>query len=191
MPFPFSARATVEVREPSCELEATLLRLTAFLEAEHASEIRREGQSLNFASDWSQLSDCRWNLLAPISSGRLSLRDNGTTLSIHYDIRFTRMLIVVTVVVLCFFGPVFYEDPEMAAGDKAATLLSMWAALFGGNYVICILSFPSLLQAAAVKATKAESDSGNEDAPVRVDAESPAKPRRRLEGMCADGTVHH
>jgi hypothetical protein len=171
MPFPFSARATVEVRKPSCDVEPTLLRLADFLKQERASEIRRDGDTLAFASGWDQLTASRWNPLAAISSGTLRVRENGVTLALDYEIRFTRMLLVVTAVVICFFGPVFFEDHDMAACDKAATMVAMWTALFGGNYIVCIVGFPALLQSAAT---------GRDPAPLAM-----------LEGACRDGTVHH
>ena len=150
MPFPFSASGTVRLQLPKCDSEKLAERLTAFLQRETVSQIQRDGQSLSFKTKfWAQFLEHSWNQsLAPVTSGQFQFCVKSGFQTVRYQLRFTRMVCVATAMVLGFIGPVICLNSSTFT-FPAMPLSVMWLWIVGGNYLICILRFPSVLAIAA------------------------------------------
>ena len=83
------------------------------------------------------------NLLVPVGSGELSMHPSKDYLTVRYRLRFSQMLIVVSVVALAVFVTMLMnaQNPSQRQ-DAVVVLFFVWLGLFGGNVAISIARFP-------------------------------------------------
>jgi hypothetical protein len=86
-----------------------------------------------------------WNLLVPITRGKIRIQRKHN-LAIVFDIKFTEMLVIVTLMVSLFFGPILLSEPRLNIFEALSSLFFVWLWLFGGNVVIIMIRFPSFIR---------------------------------------------
>ncbi len=86
-----------------------------------------------------------FNIFLPISSGTINIKKHQNEIHIEYVLKFTQLLIIVSIVVPVFFGPILI----MVAGFNVQTVAFLafaWLFLFGLNYVSTIIRFPRFIR---------------------------------------------
>jgi len=100
--------------------------------------VAREGPKLTFEVPFFRLVS-NLNLLVAIDKGEISVRFDERTLTVVYGVSFKRMLVVVTLMVLCLGGFMASQGlPWLGAG---ALVVGSWLWLFGMNVIIFLLRF--------------------------------------------------
>jgi hypothetical protein len=138
LPFSFSGRVEVDARH---DVNGAALRLERGLEILKAKRIDRTESQIRFKAGYARLVS-NTNLLAPISSGELAVQPKGGGLVVVYRLRFTQMLVFVTVMVFGFFGPSLLNAANRSKGQAVVYLFGMWMWLFGGSVVTTLIRFP-------------------------------------------------
>jgi len=141
MPFPISISGAVSA--PGLTVDEAMLRLERGLAEAKAVALRRERSEIRFKGGaFRPVSN--WNVLVPISTGRIEVapRDGGVTVS--YRLTFTWMLVAVTLVVMVFLGPTAMAS-KAPPSEGLAFLPIVWLWLFGGSFVVTWWRFPRFL----------------------------------------------
>jgi len=89
-----------------------------------------------------------WNQLVAISHGEIQIERQEAGLSVRYTIRFTQLLIVVTIMVGGFLALPVIGANNLSIAGKVAVLAIAWLWLAGGNIAITAFRFPRLLRQA-------------------------------------------
>ena len=150
MPFPFSSEGTILTE--TADLPQVAAIIEAVLRQAKASKISTTTTRIDFTGGLFRLVS-NWNLLAPISSGRVEFHQRDRTVEIRYHISFVQLFVVATITMIFMFGVL----PILSSGDRALFSLSVigltWLWLFGMNYVISVFRFPAALRSALEKAS--------------------------------------
>ena len=142
MMFPVDYRAQVSWNDITADeqrfIDQLLLTFSNRLDALMAGTVAREGPKLTFEVPFFRLVS-NLNLLVAIDKGEISVRFDERTLTVVYGVSFKRMLVVVTLMVLCLGGFMASQGlPWLGAG---ALVVGSWLWLFGMNVIIFLLRF--------------------------------------------------
>lgn len=145
MSFPLSRRGNLSVRINSdCDiqsvvaaLEVAITRLKPSLITTIANEISFKAGPFRFVPNW--------NMLIPISSGKVTVMENDGWLIIEYSVSFLHLLILISLIVIVLFG-VLPISANASLENVIGMVVLAWFILFGGNYVSTVLRFPNYLQ---------------------------------------------
>ena len=144
MPFNYKSEVTTHLpdnfknggNEIIDEFEEQLYRL-------RVKNIVNSTNSISFnAGPFRLMSGMNFGLLSCITKGEIVIHKYNNSLSAKYDIRFTEILILVTLVVSLIIGPLLLLDPAINIIEALLILGVSWMWLFGGNVVITIIRFP-------------------------------------------------
>jgi hypothetical protein len=151
MPFPFSAHGKVVAE--SIDVVGAMSAVEAMLHRAKASRIALDDHRIEFTAGVFRLVTS-WNLLGAMNSGTVAFRQLERGVEVRYRLSFMQMFVIVSVMVLFFFG----VYPVMSMGPQARVplpaLAFAWFWIFGGNYVITIFRFPSAMRSALSHATR-------------------------------------
>jgi hypothetical protein len=127
------------------EPEVVLDRLVAALLEQKAKGLQRKAGSVTFTGGvlrlvWS------WNILVPISEGRVEAVRGPRGVELHYRIAFTEVVVIGTFFVglaACFmnFGP----GPDDWVVRFIVPVV-MWLFVVGGNVALALVEFPTFLR---------------------------------------------
>ena len=106
MSFPFTYRGILtQKKEPRVvPIEKVSENIYEGLKKVKARNITINQNSVSFSGGLLRFVSS-WNILGPVSSGEIILEENNDSISIHYNLKFTEMLIIVTLMVAGFLGP--------------------------------------------------------------------------------------
>lgn len=142
MPFPISLTGTVAVRDLT--VEEAIERLEGALAQARARALRREDRAVQFRGGVFRLVS-GWNILGPISNGVLEVAPSANGVSVIYRVTFGQMLVVVTLMVGAFLGPLVMVSPNTSGAGGLGILSVAWLWLFGGNFVLTRWRLPAFL----------------------------------------------
>ena len=117
------------------------------LEAQQASDIERRDDTITFAAGMFRFVS-RSNVLSVISSGTVRVTSDFAGTRVHYTIRFTQLLVIVTAMVSFMGGAMMMEQsrpPERGLFPPLAFAI-MWLWLFGGNFVTAFIRWRRFLR---------------------------------------------
>jgi hypothetical protein len=132
--------------------ERVLDRLEAALVGARARALRRERGAVAFEGGSFRLVS-NWNLLAPISFGRLDVERGPEGIEVRYHITFEEVVAFATLgcvfmaVTLFFLTP----GPDMGAVPYVVPVVG-WAWLVGGNIAVTLVRFPAFVHRVSVGA---------------------------------------
>lgn len=147
MTFPFSSRGCVDVSSSSADAEVLVARMTAWLEREKARDIRREGNRIRFRAP--QLFAVGSSNPFPLIDGEFEVAGEPASPAVRYRIRYTRLLIVASMMVFGYLGPLFYFVSKFNGYECAEFIGAVWLWMVGINYLFSVLRLPSLIRIAA------------------------------------------
>jgi len=116
------------------------LKLERALEILKVKRIDSRGSRIHFTT-----SVLRNNLLGPIGSGDLSVQPEGGGLVVIYQLRFTRLLMTVTVMLFGFVGFIAF-NAHLSSADTVFIFCVFWMWFFGGNVLLALIRFPRWLR---------------------------------------------
>jgi len=137
MPFPFSSQGIIFFE--NADLQEALVAVEGILRKAEAGNISKSESQLDFTGGLFRAVS-NWNLLIAISSGSIVFRKTEGGVEATYRISFLQMFLFVTALV----GLAFSISPK----EPIYIFGVMWLWLFGMNYLITIIRFPSSLRAA-------------------------------------------
>jgi len=141
MPFPISLAGVVAVS--GLTVDETIARLERALAGAGATALRRESNGLQFGGTAFRLVS-NWNVLVPISTGIIEVRSRNDGIIVWYRLRFTWVLVAVTLLVTGLFAPIAVASNAPMAGRLIFPVVG-WLWLFGGNFVLTRWRFPRFL----------------------------------------------
>jgi hypothetical protein len=150
LPLPFDVKRELEVTisEAFADREQDILKLiTGALKKEKANSVHQVGNRIEFHGGIFR-PVMSWNQLVAISSGEIEVHHQRNITTLVYHIRFTQLLLLVSVMVVAFFGPFIWPAPNLDAGEALALLGFIWLWLVGGNIAITCFRFPRFLRKA-------------------------------------------
>lgn len=147
MPFPFSNIGSVVLKKRLKEVSIKELgdAIQEGLQNVKARDITRNQNNFSFSGGIFRFVS-NWNILVSVSSGEISIEETAEAISIHYVLKFTEMLIIASLMVVGGFGAVLWQAPNLSFVPKVMLLAVAWSWLFGMNYLITILRFPSFIR---------------------------------------------
>jgi len=146
MTFPFTYTNKVEVQfdEKKHTPENLLDSVIKSLQKAKAKNVKNNLNHITFTGGIFRLVT-NWNILGSISSGEITIERNKDKLCLKYHLKFTEMLIIVTVGVFGFLGIGIYQASNLTNIHKIIMLIIAWLWLFGGNYMVTIFRFPKFI----------------------------------------------
>ncbi|MHC4439545.1 MAG: hypothetical protein ACYS3S_19485 [Planctomycetota bacterium] len=147
MSFPFTYRGILtQKKEPRVvPIEKVAENIYEGLKKVKARNITINQNSVSFSGGLLRFVSS-WNILGPVSSGEIILEENNDSISIHYNLKFTEILIIVTLMVAGFLGPFVWQFQNSSFFLKIMMLGFLWAWLFGMSYLATVLRFPSFIR---------------------------------------------
>lgn len=147
MPFPFSNTGTVVLEKRSKEdsIEELGDAIQEGLQNVKARDITRNRNNFSFSGGFLRFVSNR-NILVSVSSGEITIEETAETISIRYVLKFTEMLIIVSLMVVGGFGIMLWQAPNLSFFPKVILSAVLWLCLFGRNYLITTLRFPSFIR---------------------------------------------
>jgi hypothetical protein len=155
--FPMTLSGSFTVDRPSISLGAlgaVLASITARLEREKPKRLSQAGDRIEFKGGILRFVSS-WNQLVAISRGEIRVERQTSGISVQYQIWFTQLLIVVTIMVGGFLSLPIVGAGNLSAAGKVAVLAIAWLWLAGGNIAITTYRFPRLLRQATENALDA------------------------------------
>ena len=165
MPFPFTAHGKVVA--DSVDVPTAMSAVEAMLRRAKASRIALDRDRIDFTAGFFRLVTS-WNLLGPVNRGSITFRQLEHGVEVRYRLSFMQMFVIVSVMVVFFFGlyPVASMGPQARVPPPVLAVIWLW--LFGGNYIITLFRFPSALRSslhAPLAATSAPNQAMQRTAP--------------------------
>ncbi len=155
MPFPISLIGSFNVETPAAPDQYVLNLKTAiadWLVEKRARTVSQTAQGISFTAGlFRKVSG--GNPLGPFGSGKIEVIRRETTIRVTYRLRYTEFLIVVTSLVVLFFGPPLLYAPNLNAIEAIGLMILAWIWLFGLNYVISRYRVPNALKRIARQTT--------------------------------------
>ena len=149
--FPFKLAGVVTVDSASgspVALDEVLASIAARLKREKATHLTRTDDRISFKGGFLRLVS-GWNQLVSISRGKIRVEQVGSAICVHYEVWFTQLLLVVTVMVVGFLSRPIFAAPNLTIAGKVSILAFAWLWLAGGNIAVTAFRFPRLLRRAA------------------------------------------
>jgi hypothetical protein len=145
LPFSWRGRVALPLAAGD-DPEQILDRFTAALAEQRAREVRRESGAVTFWAGALFRLVPSWNLLGPITWGRLDVERGPEGIEVRYHITFTELVTFVTCGVV-FMTVTFFRmtGPEMWEVRYVFPVVA-WAWLVGGNIATTLGRFPAFVR---------------------------------------------
>lgn len=151
MPFPIDTRGEMMWRasinrDVEAERNSFLRALVEQLKAEKATSISVTGNRVAFKGGPFRFVS-RWNILFSVSSGYIEALPTKEGLLITYYLSFTHLLIVATVMCFIFMFDLLRDESLPIIGKLGIPIVAL-LFLFGTNFLITVIRFPSFIKRA-------------------------------------------
>jgi hypothetical protein len=140
----FSNFPACTVVDPTNSSQGILEALRKKIESLEPYKVTVEGNTLRFET---RLFDRMgtYNLLRPISEGRISVDCSTGAAVIEFKLSFEDMVAAVSVMVAVLAIPVF-NAPNLDMVGEGLILAAAWLWLFGGNFIVTSIRFPRFIR---------------------------------------------
>ncbi len=157
MPFPFKLNGVIEVpvKDSTPEFSTAVIQAIACrIKQARPSSFEISANEIIFSGGVFRLV-LSSNLLVPITSGRIKIEPSHLPdlIIVYYQITFTEMFIMVTIMVAGFMAPILLSVPKFNIIQVLAILIIMWLWLFGANFVTTWWRFRRALRKAIKQVT--------------------------------------
>lgn len=145
MPFPFSYSKTLVFKKERLQVEAkTLVRnILVGLQKKEADRAHNIANTIYFKGGGFVGS---LNILRSISSGKIMVEEQGYEIHVRYKLKFTQLVVYITVVIPIFFGTVLITQTNLGFLEITSFIIFAWLWLVGGNYLSTIIRFPRFIK---------------------------------------------
>ena len=118
MPFPISYSNTLVLsrKKYQADPDAIVRNLLVCLQVAEASKVNSDGNIIRFKGGVRFVNS--FNILLPITSGRITVDVVGTELHIRYLIKFTQLLTLAVTTISVFFIPILLIKTELNLRSK-------------------------------------------------------------------------
>lgn len=142
MPFPYSYNKTLAIETVANDISMDMILRKIFegLQKEKAKAVHLEGSTIHFKGGFQFISS--WNLLLPISNGKITLLEQDKQLQAKIHLEFKEILVITSVGVPLFAIFVANKSAYMQLKEIFITIVLGWFWLFGMNYITTIFRFP-------------------------------------------------
>jgi hypothetical protein len=149
MSFPFSIIGTVVLKKGKNEVPIDDLvdAIRDGLRKVKASKIiiNRSERKISFSGGFFRFVT-NWNILHAVSNGEIRVEEANQKISLHYNLKFTEMLILVTILVFGVFGDFNLQGSYLSFFPKILNLAILWFLFFGMNYLVTMIRFPPFIR---------------------------------------------
>jgi len=147
MSFPISSQGELTFRSWT-DPQAVCDAVTKALAGERPTALSCGDGRIDFAGGLSAGGFGNWHLLQPISKGAVVVIPGDSALKVHYELRFTQMLVLSSLMVLGVSAPVVFH---MGVVDAVGVSCGLWIWLFGANYALTVFRFRNFLRRAVAR----------------------------------------
>jgi hypothetical protein len=142
--FPFSFGGTIEIPLES-DTKRIISTLTERIKAEKPSEITSTQSRITFYGGFFRLVVGNWNLLTSINYGVIEVTPANNKLLVSYKLWFIELLIIASAISAFI---TFFNVSMGIYTDSLSRFAELWLLFFGGNFIITIVRFHSLVRSA-------------------------------------------
>ena len=136
-------RSKLTMRDPENFSADFFVRATRALVAARARDISVNGSRISFTGGMFRFV-FNWNILIQIGYGHIDLRETEDAFVVSYYASFRQMAIVVSLLVL-FLGVTVFMRDHMSLVGTLAVMAFAWLFLFGANWAVGMVQFPSFV----------------------------------------------
>jgi hypothetical protein len=137
-------RSKLTMRDPENFSADFLLRATRALVAARARDISVNGLRISFNGGMFRFV-LNWNILIQIGYGHIDLSETEDAYVVSYYASFRQMVLIVSLLVL-FLGVTVFMRDHMSLLGTLAVMAFAWLFLFGANWAVGMVQFPSLVK---------------------------------------------
>ncbi len=146
MPFPISYSNTLILNRKKYQTDpdAIVRNVLVCLQVAEASKVNSDGNRISFKGGVRFVNS--FNILLPITSGRITVNVVGDEIHIQFLIKFTQFLTLAVTTIGVFFIPILLIKTELNLMKIVVIIFFCWLWICGTNYLVTVLRFPRFLK---------------------------------------------